>query len=73
MTPEEHAVRAENVRWFLATGEHAQGAAARLGITYAAFEAWCRKHDRQAWHALIDRNPIDHNAPSNRNRRVYEW
>lgn len=38
--------RAEDLEWFVETGETLEGAAERLGITVVAIEAWCRKNSR---------------------------
>lgn len=40
------------------TGEHAIGAAARLGITVNALEKWCLRHDCNAlFRRMFARNP----------------
>ena len=55
------ADRAEDVQWMAETGECLTGAAARLGITTAALEVWCRRHDRDSLALLLAREPKDHN------------
>lgn len=54
--------RLEDLHWMAATGEHAIGAAHRLGMTYKALEKWARKHAPHAWAVLLARNPRDHNC-----------
>lgn len=56
--------RLEDVRWFVETGENAEGAAARLGIKVDALEKWCSRHARDEWVVLLARNPHDPNAQS---------
>lgn len=65
-----NAERAEDVRWMAATGEHAMGAAQRLGLTYAAFEQWARRNTPDEWAALIARNPRDLHC---RSRGQNQW
>jgi len=56
----DHAARAENVRWFVETGECLTGAARRMDMTIAALEKWCEKNDMRTELArLRSRDPID--------------
>jgi hypothetical protein len=43
MTAVDHRARAEDVRWFVETGECLTGAARRLGITPQGLDKWCRR------------------------------
>lgn len=50
--------RLEDLRWFIATGETATGAARRLETTTGALEKWCRVHGHaDLWRQLMDREP----------------
>jgi hypothetical protein len=53
--------RLEDLQWMADTGECAEGAAERLGITRNALERWCERHAVEEWHRLARRDPLDHN------------
>lgn len=40
-----NAARLEDLQWMHDTGETAEGAAARLGISLNALDKWCVRHD----------------------------
>lgn len=61
--------RLEDVLWMAATGEHARGAARRLGMTEEAFEKWCRNNAPDAWNVLRARQPRDHNRHDSRHNQ----
>lgn len=65
-----NAQRREDVEWMAWTGEHAYGAAQRLGLKYKTFETWAKEHAPEAWALLLARNPRDHNA---RNANQNQW
>lgn len=57
------AARAEDIAWMADNGESSYGAAARLGITRTALDAFCRRHRLATeWRQLIERDPRDHNV-----------
>lgn len=62
MIPIDHEARGEDLQWLADTGENAIGAAARLGLTYAALEKWARNRMPDVWAVLIERNPRDANG-----------
>lgn len=65
--PDHHdAARLDDLRWLLATGESADGAAYRLGVSSTALEKWCQRHGHtDLWNALVARNPRDWNRAAN--------
>lgn len=54
--------RAEDVAFMADTGEHLTGAAARLGITRDALEAWCKTHAPDALAQLRANEPRNWNS-----------
>lgn len=55
--------RLEDLRLMAESRENANGAAARLGLTYKGLEKWCARHGASdLWQALVARNPRDHNV-----------
>lgn len=64
----EHAntTRLEDLTFMADTGEHATGAARRLGITPEALEKWCARNGHTDLHrTLIARNPHEQHNPRN--------
>jgi hypothetical protein len=60
MTAVDHRARAEDVRWFVETGECLTGAARRIGITRDGLEKWLKDHSMHAeLAALREREPGD--------------
>ena len=55
---ERFAQRREDLEWFVETGETAEGAARRLGISDLALEKWCRNNALDLWHRLRARDPL---------------
>jgi hypothetical protein len=56
----DHDARAEDITWFVETGENLTGAARRLGISRAGVEKWCRLHGmREEYARLCAREPFD--------------
>lgn len=49
--------RIEDLLWMAETGEHAEGAARRLGIGYDALERFARRHTPDTWAVLLARKP----------------
>jgi hypothetical protein len=47
----DHRARAEDIRWFVDTGENLTGAARRLGISRSGLEKWAEHH---GLHAELD-------------------
>ncbi len=65
--------RAEDLAWMAATGEHAVGAAQRLGISYGALEKWAKNNTPELWTVLLARNPRDpHVRSANQNQWTKE-
>jgi hypothetical protein len=62
--PIDHDARGEDLQWLADTGENAIGAAARLGLSFAALERWARRNMPETWAVLLERNPRDANARS---------
>lgn len=52
------AQRIEDLEWFVATGESAQGAARRLGVSHDSLDRWCRRHAWELWQQLRTRDPM---------------
>lgn len=44
----DHKARAEDIRWFVDTGENLTGAARRLGISRDGVEKYCALHGLRA-------------------------
>lgn len=67
----DHAARAEDIRWFVETGESLSGAARRLGISRAGVEKWCALHDMAAELEILRRRdpliPADRSEINRRN------
>lgn len=61
--------RVEDLRWMAETGENAEGAAARLGLTFKALERYARRHAPDAWTALLSRRPRDHNRETQKSNQ----
>lgn len=64
MRPLDNEARREDLEWMASTGESAEGAAARMGLSYGALERWAHRHAREVWSVLVARNPRDHNYRS---------
>lgn len=61
-----HTDRLEDLHWFAMTGENAEGAAMRLGISVAALERWCARNGAgDLWSRLVARNPQEHAPAAN--------
>lgn len=65
-TPSQHTLslrtRGEDLAWMATTGEHAVGAAQRLGLSYSTLDQWARRNTPDVWAQLVRRNPRDINA-----------
>jgi hypothetical protein len=51
-TAETNAARYENLAWMAESGESAEWAAHRLGISVDALERWCQRHAPELWQRL---------------------
>jgi hypothetical protein len=49
----DHRARAEDIRWFVDTGENLTGAARRLGISTDGVEKWCREHNMRTEYTIL--------------------
>jgi hypothetical protein len=58
MTDNERRARLEDIAWMVESGENAEGAARRMGLTATALEKWARIHAPDMWAALVARNPL---------------
>lgn len=58
--------RLEDLTFMADTGESAEGAAERLGISHDALEIWTRRHAPELWKRLVARDPRDRNSPQYR-------
>lgn len=54
--------RLEDLLWMAETGEHAEGAAKRLGMEFKSLDRWAHKHMPETWALMLKRRPRDHNG-----------
>ena len=58
MTRDERLARIDDLAWMVTTGESAEGAARRLGITLNALEKWAANNAPDLWRQLRRRDPL---------------
>lgn len=51
---QKNKARREDLEFMAATGECAERAAARLGLSTEALRKWCERHDYRLWQRLLD-------------------
>lgn len=58
MNTHDRTARLEDLAWMVESGESAEGAAHRMGITTLSLERWARHYAPELWTLLVARNPL---------------